>query len=305
MLSAAAYDAVACWLCAGWVTPSFLLSAPVEAVLFALPQANKLKIIKSAIMGEIVIRFMAGILLKTKFIFKRLSVSYALLFLALGFFTFLMARITAAYLPYNTDVGFLRIKQDYIGIDHWRIAFFIHVYASIWVLLAGFTQFSEGLRDFYPRLHRAFGYVYVTDVLLMTGPAGLLMGFYANGGLSSKIAFVTLAVGWMTFTAIALVKAKQGDFVAHRNFMIRSYALTLSAVTLRAWKWTITTPVELPPMDVYRSVAWLGWVPNILLAEFLIRRYYSRRRKASLPVSFGERLSLGSDRSTDHEVAAS
>jgi hypothetical protein len=55
--------------------------------------------------------------------------------------------------------------------------------------------------------------------------------------------------------------------------MIRSYALTLSALTLRAWKWSITNTVELPPMDVYRAVAWLGWVPNLLIAELLIRRH--------------------------------
>jgi len=195
----------------------------------------------------------------------------------LAFFTFLMARITVAYIPYNTDVGFLRIKQDYIDIDHWRIAFFVHVYASLWVLIAGFTQFSEHIRDYYPRVHRAFGYIYVTDVLLITGPAGLLMGVYANGGLPSKISFVTLAIGWITFTAIAFVKAKNGDFVAHRNFMIRSYALTLSAVTLRAWKWGITNSVELHPMDVYRMVAWLGWVPNIIAAELLIRKYYLKK----------------------------
>lgn len=198
--------------------------------------------------------------------------------LTLAFFTFLMARITVAYLPYNTDVGFLRIKQDYIDIDHWRLAFFVHVYASMWVLLAGFTQFSSRIQDYYPRWHRAFGYVYVTDVLLITGPAGLLMGFYANGGLPSKISFVTLAIGWITFTAIALAKAKKGDFVSHRNFMIRSYALTLSAVTLRAWKWAITNSVELPPMDVYRAVAWLGWVPNIIIAELLIRKHYLKKR---------------------------
>ena len=193
--------------------------------------------------------------------------------LALAFFTFLMARITVAYIPYDTDVGFLRIKQDYIDIDHWRIAFFVHVYASMWVLLAGFTQFSEQIRDYYPRLHRVFGYVYVTDVLLITGPAGLLMGVYANGGLPSKISFVTLAVLWINFTAIALVKAKNGEWSAHRDFMIRSYALTLSAVTLRAWKWAITNTAELPPMDVYRAVAWLGWVPNLIAAELLLRKY--------------------------------
>ena len=61
--------------------------------------------------------------------------------------------------------------------------------------------------------------------------------------------------------------------------MIRSYALTLSALTLRAWKWGITNSFELPPMDVYRAVAWLGWVPNLLLAEWIIR--FKRKKNLS------------------------
>lgn len=183
-----------------------------------------------------------------------------------------MASITIAYIPYNTDVGFLRIKQQYIGIDHWRTAFFIHVYASMWVLFAGFTQFSKRLQRNQPKIHRTLGYIYVVDVLLITGPAGLVMGFYANGGLWSRIAFVLLAVLWIYFTAMALVKAKQKNFKAHRNYMIRSYALTLSAITLRAWKYGITNTMILPPMDVYRVVAWLGWVGNLFIAELVIRK---------------------------------
>ena len=190
----------------------------------------------------------------------------------LAFFCWLMASITMAYIPYNTDVGFLRIKQQYIGIDHWRTAFFIHVYASMWVLFAGFTQFSKKLLRERPTLHRTLGYIYVVDVLLITGPAGLIMGFYANGGLFSRIAFVTLAILWIFFTAMALIKAKQKKFKEHRNYMIRSYALTLSALTLRAWKYGITNTMAIPPMDVYRIVAWLGWVGNFLFAEFLIYR---------------------------------
>ncbi len=192
-----------------------------------------------------------------------------------------MASITMAYIPYNTDVGFLRIKQQYIDIDHWRTAFFVHVYASMWVLFAGFSQFSKNLLRNNTGLHRAFGYIYVVDVLLITGPAGLVMGFYANGGLPSRIAFVSLAVLWIFFTAMALIKAKQKDFKAHRQYMIRSYALTLSAITLRAWKYGITNTMSLPPMDVYRSVAWLGWVPNLLIAEFLIRRPQWKKTKKS------------------------
>jgi uncharacterized membrane protein len=231
----------------------------------------------SATIDSRAIFFMASILLKAGNIFKGVTGLNGLLLLTLVFFTCLMARITVEYIPYNTDVGFLQIKQDYIDIDHWRIAFFVHVYASMWALLAGFTQFSSHIQSFYPRVHRALGYVYVTNVLLITGPAALVMSVYANGGPTSKIAFGLLAIGWITFTAIALLKAKNGDFVAHRNFMIRSYALTLSALTLRAWKWSITNSVELPPMDVYRAVAWLGWVPNIIVAELLIRGLFRRK----------------------------
>jgi uncharacterized membrane protein len=216
------------------------------------------------------------ILLKLRQILRRTNILNTGLLLLLAFFCWLMASITLTYIPYNTDVGFLRIKQQYIHIDHWRTAFFIHVYASIWILLAGFTQFSRKLQRQRPQLHRAMGYIYTIDVLLITGPAGLLMGFYANGGPSSRIAFVTLAILWIFCTAMALYKARKKDFKAHRNYMIRSYALTLSAITLRAWKYGISNSVELPPMDVYRTVAWLGWTVNLLIAEIIIYRLKNR-----------------------------
>jgi hypothetical protein len=209
-------------------------------------------------------------------ILRSTNIINASLLLVLAFFCWLMAGITMEYIPYNTDVGFLRIKQDYISINHWRTAFFIHVYASMWVLFAGFTQFSKRLLKQNKKLHRTLGYIYTIDVLLITGPAGLIMGFYANGGLLSRVAFVLLAVLWIYFTAMALIKAKQKNFKAHKNYMIRSYALTLSALTLRVWKYLITNAYHIdsslifPPMDVYRVVAWLGWVGNLVVAEFII-----------------------------------
>ena len=74
---------------------------------------------------------------------KLKTYSSALLLLLLAFFSFLMLRITLQYIPINLDVAFLRIKQDYINIIPWRIAFFTHVFTSMFALLAGFTQFSK------------------------------------------------------------------------------------------------------------------------------------------------------------------
>ena len=188
-----------------------------------------------------------------------------------------MVRIIFQYIPYNTDAGFLKIKQDYINIDFWRGAFFIHVYSSVFVLFAGISQFSKKFRTIRPSLHRMLGYFYVFNVLLITGPASLIMGFYANGGIGSKIAFVLLSLLWMFFTCKAVIDAKQKRFKSHQRFMIRSFALTLSAITLRAWKFGITNTISIPPMDIYRMVAWLGWVVNLGVAEYYIRKYLNRK----------------------------
>lgn len=121
-----------------------------------------------------------------------------------------------------------------------------------------------------PILHRKLGYLYVINVLCITGPTGLIMSFYANGGMVSRIGFILLALLWMLFTAVAFYKATKHEFIAHQAFMIRSYALTLSAISLRGWKVIIAEFTNIGPLDRYKIIAWLGWVLNLLIAEIII-----------------------------------
>jgi hypothetical protein len=123
------------------------------------------------------------------------------------------------------------------------------------------------------------GRLYVWNILVITGPASLIMGFYANGGLFSRIAFISLSVLWIYFTLRGLIAARQKKFNLHRDYLIRSYALTLSAITLRAWKYLLSNTFDIPPMDLYRIVAWLGWVLNLIIAERII--YTLRNRKTN------------------------
>jgi hypothetical protein len=218
---------------------------------------------------------------------KRRGITFAgvVALAALAFFSWLMLRITLEYWPIRSDAAFLQIKQQYIGIRHWELAFWIHVFTSMLPLLAGFTQFSGWVLRRHRKLHRTMGKVYVISVLFVTGPASLVMAFYANGGITSRIAFVILALLWLTTTAMGWRKVISRDFSAHREWMIRSYALTLSAITLRAWKYLIVFAFEPPPMDVYRIVAWLGFIPNLILAEWWIRR----RRGNGVPMKMEPR----------------
>jgi uncharacterized membrane protein len=196
--------------------------------------------------------------------------AFILSMLVYSYFLWLMLKITLQYWPIQTDVAFLSIKQDYIHLLHYRIAFFVHVFSAIFVLLAGYTQFSNSLRIKSPQLHRRLGWLYVIVTLFLAGPSGFIIGVYANGGLSSQIAFCLLAFLWMLFTAIALFKIIKKQVSSHRTWMIRSFALALSAITLRAWKYILVAAFHPKPMDVYQIVAWLGWTLNLVIAELII-----------------------------------
>lgn len=192
--------------------------------------------------------------------------------LALGWFSWLMLCITLEYIPVRDDAAFLQIKQQYIEIGHWKAAFWIHVFTSMAALIAGFTQFSSSVLKLWPHWHRRMGRLYVVNVCFITGPASLVMAFYANGGWTSRLAFTLLAVLWLATTTVGWRLALQRQWRRHGEWMIRSYALTLSAITLRAWKYVLMLLFDPRPMDLYRLVAWLGFVPNALLAEWVIRR---------------------------------
>ncbi|TDU66514.1 putative membrane protein DUF2306 [Prosthecobacter fusiformis] len=216
--------------------------------------------------------------------------------LALAWFSWLMLRITLGYYPLRDDAGFLQIKQQYLAIDHWRMAFWIHVFTSMFALLAGFTQFFPAILRKAPHVHRWMGKLYVLNVCFVTGPASLVMAFYANGGWTSRLAFILLALGWILTTTAAWRYACQRKWMAHQEWMMRSYALTLSALTLRAWKVTLVLFFEPRPMDLYRIVAWLGFIPNLLIAEWLIRRWRAARKPPE-PGTPSSNVAKGTDHS--------
>jgi len=190
--------------------------------------------------------------------------------------TFLMARTIIQYTGFDTHVGFLAVKQEYLPIAAWKVAFYTHVFSSIFTLIAGFTQFSAHLQRFHSRLHRLIGKIYVFNILVINFPAALIMARYANGFLPSRIAFFILDGLWFFFTLKAYLDARNRRFKSHRDFMIRSYALTFSAVTLRSWKLLLSHVTSIDPVSLYMIDAWMGFVPNLLIAEYIIRRISSR-----------------------------
>jgi uncharacterized membrane protein len=205
-----------------------------------------------------------------------------LIYFVLSLASFLMLRTIIGYTSFRTDVQFLLLKQAYIHNPFWKTAFYIHVFSAIVALLAGFTQFSRQILQQHKQLHRLIGKIYVIDILVVNFPAGMIMGIYANGGLIGKTAFILLDCLWFWFTYKAYATVRKRDFVSHREYMIRSYALTFSAITLRTWKIILSHAFVIDLAHLYVIDAWMGFVPNLLIAEWIIR---SGRRAKTRPLS--------------------
>ncbi len=189
----------------------------------------------------------------------------------LAYFFVLMGIITLQYVPFNPDIAFLQIKQTEVQhVPGYLTVFYIHVYSSMFVLLAGFSQFNNSLLRKLPHIHRFLGYIYVSVVLILSAPSGIFMGFHANGGIIAICSFMILGTLWFLFTGCALVFAIKGKIKLHKQLMYRSFALALSAITLRLWKVILVFLFHPQPMELYKIIAWLGWVPNLIFVELLL-----------------------------------
>lgn len=182
----------------------------------------------------------------------------------------LMLLIILGYSSFRDDVQFLLFKSDYLDYKIWKTAFYIHVFSAIIALFAGFTQFSKDFLKDHRKLHRIFGKIYVWNILIINFPAGMILAIYANGELLGKTAFILLDILWFYFTYKAFIYAHKKDFIAHKNNMMRSYALTFSAITLRAWKVILSSNLNIEHSQLYIIEAWIGFIPNLIIIELII-----------------------------------
>lgn len=153
---------------------------------------------------------------------------------------------------------------------------FIHIAGSVTALVLGSLQFLPALRRGARPPHRWVGRVYVV-ACLVGGAAGLILATGSSAGLIASAGFGSLAVLWIAANLLGWRAAVQGRFVAHRRWMVRSWALTLAAVTLRLYL-PLVMVLDLPFLPWYRAISFLAWVPNLVAAELWLRRGVKARK---------------------------
>ena len=115
-----------------------------------------------------------------------------------------------------------------------RTAFYLHIgFGGLALLLSPF-QFATRLRNRAPHVHRAVGRIILVSIAI-GGVGGLVLAPRSLAGPVGTVGFGLLAVLWVAFAATAFRAIRRRDVETHRRWMIRTFALTYAAVTLRLW----------------------------------------------------------------------
>jgi hypothetical protein len=166
---------------------------------------------------------------------------------------------------------FLQLTPEALGkYFNLRWVLIAHITAGGGSLILGFLQFWPALRTYSWRLHRIIGTLYLLAVLV-SSICAVTLAFTTAYQINWAYAFslqVWVSV-WISATAIAYYAAIIKKFKLHKEWMIRSYMVTLAFVISGL-------ALKLPAIkqlgsfeDISPSLFWMGWAVPLYLYELI------------------------------------
>jgi uncharacterized membrane protein len=158
-------------------------------------------------------------------------------------------------------------------------AFYGHIIFAGIALAIGPFQFAAWLRNNHPAWHRWTGRTYIVVVFLGSISA-FVMSFFNSTGIGGFFGFAGLAVLWSWSAWRGYRAAREKRFREHQSWMIRNFAMTYAAVSLRLWLGVLIF-IQLPfPhgdfnaifKNAYAPLSYAPWITNVIIAELIIRK---------------------------------
>lgn len=186
-----------------------------------------------------------------------------------------------AYLV-TTYYGSIYVFQDpYKALGHQTIVDsmiknpmgILHIAGSMLTMALSPLQFSRRLRRIKSpvNLHRWIGRLCNLGAYV-GGSTGFYVAYCAGTYPIGRVGLWLSAAAWLMTAGVGMGMIWAGDVAGHRRWMTRSFALTYAAVMLR---WQLPVYIKYMGMTTKAGltlVAWTCWVPNVLFAEWYVRR---------------------------------
>jgi uncharacterized membrane protein len=160
---------------------------------------------------------------------------------------------------------------------------FLHMFCASIALTVGAFQLNSSLRARYLTAHRWAGRVFVVCVIV-GGSAGFVMAMKSAAGVVTHVGFGGMAISQVFTTIMAYIAIRKGDRAEHRRWMIRAYAVTYAAVTLRIYL-PISLALGIPFEPAYQVISFASWVPNLLIVQWFFLRRPTPAERAMLEMA--------------------
>lgn len=182
--------------------------------------------------------------------------------------------VSAFYGLYALYMGVLEILHQLGILDEVKVRavpwiFIVHALAGGVGLISGALQFNRNILNKRRPTHRLIGKIYLYAIWI-TSIAALWSAIFFDVSVPAKFAFGILAVLWFGSTTVAYLRIRKRRIREHREWMIRSYSLSLFFVTFSFWVPGLTES-SLPYDVAYPLAVFLSWTVNLFIAEAWIR----------------------------------
>jgi len=200
-----------------------------------------------------------------------------------------MIGIAVVYILYVTFMNFIHDPQATAFLGHkaglkrsvntdiWLPVMMVHIIFACVAMLAGAVNFSNLVLTRYRSFHRANGYLYVIAVCIVDITSGYMAPF-ATGGKINSMAFNFINLIWLLMTIAAVVFIKRKQVMKHRKWMIRSYVFCYTNLFIHLLTYLASKGAGLPYVTSYTIGVYGAIVINILIAEWIIRRIFPKKR---------------------------
>lgn len=186
-------------------------------------------------------------------------------------FSLLLIYNTLPYFSFSKEFDFIEERSLLFQNNLYNSFFYIHIAAGAVCIGTALIQFSRYILKKTKAIHRWSGRLYVFVVLFLGAPTGLYMSFFAKGSFWERSLFMFMAIFWFITTLYGLTTIRKKNVLAHKIWMIRSYAMAMTAVTFRVFHIAFYL-LGWDHLENYELSLWISVIGNMLAAEWIIYR---------------------------------
>lgn len=177
--------------------------------------------------------------------------------------TELAATLKSGQMPFPNSIEYGYAQKPLLTL--------LHILPGMIFLVLGALQFVKKIRKNYINFHRWSGRIYLM-LGLVIGISAIIMSITIRfGGYAESSANIIFGSFFLFSLGKAYSSIRRKDFVLHREWMIRAYAIGLAVATMRPIIGLFFAFTDIPFHEFFGYIFWIAFILHAFVAEKWIR----------------------------------